>query len=221
MAKRIRDDDDGQQASSSNVSRLDLEDDDLSDHDIEIDHLPILTERQREFADQFLNNDFVEQTLPEDYVEPHEKLKWLESDEDLEYEEEQEEEDQEEDQEEVQNEEDNNFDGESTQDLLEIVYGEHIIDPFAEYNIKPNSKFPDWINALIKARHWDTNLIKEEFYKGYELEKHTAFSDKWPGLKKYTIIIDNGSTRKDLLSKAQCSLSQLQLIKYINFLINS
>ena len=220
MAKRIRDDDDGQQASSNKVSRLDLEeDDDLSDHDIEIDHLPILTERQREFADQFLNNDFVEQTLPEDYVEPHEKLKWLESDEDLEYEEEQEGEEVEE---EVQNEEDNNFDGESTQDLLEIVYGEHIIDPFAEYNIKPNSKFPDWINALIKARHWDTNLIKEEFYKGYELEKHTAFSDKWPGLKKYTIIIDNGSTRKRSFEQSSMLIKPItvdQIYQFFNQLI--
>ena len=179
-----------------------------------------------------------EQTLPEDYVEPHEKLKWfldeieeeVEEVEEEEVEEEEEEEEEEEanedeEQEYEETEEDHNFDGEasqSTQDILEIVYGEHVVDPYCEYTIKPNSRFPDWVNALIKARHGDIGLIKEEFYRGYELEKHTAFGDKWPGLKKYSIIIDNGSTRKRSFEESSMLIKSItieQIYQFFNQII--
>ena len=72
MTKRQSD-----QPCSSKHPRIE-EDDDLSDHDIEIDHMPTLSIRQREFADQFLNDQLhnLEQTLPEDYVEPNIMLEW-------------------------------------------------------------------------------------------------------------------------------------------------
>ena len=63
-----------EQPSSSKYPRVE-EDDDLSDYDIEFDHIKTLSIKQREFADQFLSKD-VEQTLPEDYVEPHVMLNW-------------------------------------------------------------------------------------------------------------------------------------------------
>ena len=224
MTKRQSD-----QPCSSKHPRIE-EDDDLSDHDIEIDHMPTLSIRQREFADQFLNDQLhnLEQTLPEDYVEPNIMLEWslerIANEEKEEQEEEEEDLEQEQEQEE-ENEERNNLDGEisqSTQDILEIVYGEHVIDPYAEYTIKPNSKFPDWVNSLIKARHGEILLIKEEFFKGYENERHTAFGNKWPGLKKYTIIIDNGSTRKRSFEESSMLIKSItidQIYQFFNQLI--
>ena len=103
-----------------------------------------------------------------------------------------------------------------------MKYGEHTIDPYSEFSIKPNSRFPDWLNALIKARHGEIPLIKEEFYKGYECEKHTAFGDKWPGFKKYTIIIDNGSTKKRSFEQNSMLIKHItidQIYQFFNQLI--
>ena len=239
-----------EQPSSSKYPRVE-EDDDLSDYDVEFDHIKTLSIRQREFADQFLNKD-VEQTLPEDYVEPHIMLNWgleriheeeieesiqAEKDqedeereeheivEEIEEEQEEEEEEEQEEEEGEQTEERANSDGElsqSTQEILEIVYGEHTIDPYSEFSIKPNSRFPDWVNALIKARHGEIPLIKEEFYKGYECEKHIAFGDKWPGFKKYTIIIDNGGTKKRSFEQSSMLIKHItidQLYQFFNQLM--
>ena len=238
-----------EQPSSSKYPRV--EDDDLSDYDIEFDHIKTLSIKQSEFADQFLSKD-VEQTLPEDYVEPHVMLNWgleriaqeerdesiqAEKDQDdeereeyeilqeIEDEEEEAEEEEAEDEAQEITEEIANSDGElsqSTQEILEIVYGEHTIDPYSEFSIKPNSRFPDWLNALIKARHGEIPLIKEEFYKGYECEKHTAFGDKWPGFKKYTIIIDNGSTKKRSFEQNSMLIKHItidQIYQFFNQLI--
>ena len=246
MSKRA-----SQQPVASKIPRIE-KDDSLSDLAIEIDHPDILSIRQREFADQFLNTS-PQQTLEEDYNDNQDELlSWclddireeelkeareaekaqiaLEEDEDddeevkeIEDESEEEEEDkdeenkdeeEEEEEQELNEEEDNNIQGEnsqSTKEILDIVYGEHVPDPYCEYSIKPNSKFPDWLNALIKQKHGEIPLIKEEFYKVYEHEKHVAYGDKWAPFTKYTIIIDHGSTKKRAFEQTTMMIKAISL----------
>ena len=161
-----------------------------------------------------------EKAQEDDEREEHEIIEEIEEDE-------QEQEEGEEGDEEVQDEDEDiiNNDGEisqSTKEILDIVYGENIIDPYCEFSIKPNAKFPDWVNALIKARHGEIPLIKEEFYKGYEQERHIAFGDKWPAFKKYTIIIDNGSTQKRSFEQSTMMIKHItieQLNQFLNQLV--
>ena len=156
-------------------------DDELNPRSLEIDHMPMPTLSQREFADQFLN-------LPCN--------------------EEQEE----------QSDLDTNEEGESVQAIMDIVYGEHIIDPYADYSIKPNDKFPSWLNYLIKLKHGDNHVIKEEFYRMYESEKHTAFGDKWPIFYKYSIIIDNGTTKKRSFEQSTMMIKSISIEQINQFL---
>ena len=138
----------------------------------------------------------------------------IEDDEEEDEEDKEEEADVEEEEQLINQEEDNNIDGEisqSTKEILDIVYGENIADPYCEYSIKPNSKFPDWVNVLIKQMHGEIPLIKEEFYKVYESEKHIAYGDKWAPYIKYTIIIDNGSTRKRAFEQTTMMIKAITL----------
>ena len=78
------------------------------------------------------------------------------------------------------------------------------------------------MNALIKARHGEIPLIKEEFYKGYEQERHIAFGDKWAAFKKYTVIIDNGSTQKRSFEQSTMMIKHItieQLNQFLNQLV--
>ena len=91
-----------------------------------------IDEQHEEEARRFLQEQEEEQE--QDEIEEDEGIE--------EEEEEQEEEEEEEDEEEGgTNEQTANADGESTQDILDIVYGEHVIDPYASIPLNPTTIF--------------------------------------------------------------------------------
>ena len=118
-------------------------------------------------------------------------------------------------------------DGEITALRDIIVSGDN--EQYADYPIRPNSSFPEWVNKIIIDNYGDIKLIKEKFYQSYEKDLHIAYGDKWSKSFKYSILLDNGTNGKRHYENASMSIKQIdgeqvkqfltQLLAIIDFVV--